>query len=71
MRDPAWKLVRGPAGEGGLHAGEMVRGMEGMWCGIVICGGIGTEGDGNDEFSGVGVCERGCFCVVPGVGWKF
>ena len=27
----------------------------------MICGGIGTEGDGNDEFSGVGVCERGSF----------
>ena len=55
----------------GLHGGEIVWGMEGVWCGIVTCGGIGTGGDGNDEFSGVKICERGCFCAVHGVGWKF
>ena len=41
-----------------------------VWCEIVICGAIGTEGSGNYELSGVGVCTRGCFCVVLGVGWK-
>ena len=39
-----------------------------VWCGIVICGGIGTEGSGNYELSGVGVCTRGYNGVVLGVG---
>ena len=45
--------------------------MERVLCRIVIFGGIGTEGARNDEFSGVGVCTRGYFGAVPGVGWKF
>ena len=51
-----------------LHGGEMVWEMEGAWCGIVTCGGIGTGGDRNDEFSGVGICERGSFLCVAWCG---
>ena len=39
-----------------------------VWCGIIICGGIGTEGSGNYELSGVGVCTRGQDGAVIGVG---
>ena len=55
----------------GLHGGEMVWGMEGVWCGTVTCGSIGTEGDKNSEFSGAGVCTTRSFCAAPGVGRKF
>ena len=48
-----------------------MRGVERAWCGIVICGGIGTEGAGNDEFSGVGVCTRGCFWCGAWYGVEF
>ena len=34
----------------------------------MICGGIGTEGSGNYELSGVGVCTRGQDGAVIGVG---
>ena len=34
----------------------------------MTCGGIVMGGDGNDKFSGRGICLGGCFCAVPGVG---
>ena len=49
----------------------MVWRIEGVWCGIVICGGIGAEGDGNDEFSGGVVWATWLFCAAPSVGRKF
>ena len=48
----------------------MVWGMEGVWCGIVICGGFGTEGDKNNEFSGEGVCTTRSFCAAPILGGR-
>ena len=72
MRGPKWELVRDPAGEGGTAWwGDGVGNGEGLWCGILTCGGIGTREDKNDEFSGKGICLGGFFCAVPGVGWGF
>ena len=39
-----------------------------VWCGIVFCGGIGTEGSGNYELIGEGVCTRGPYGAVIGEG---
>ena len=40
----------------GLHGREMAWGIEGVWCGTVTCGGIGTERDKNSKFYGADVC---------------
>ena len=42
--------------------------MEGVWCGTVTCGGIGTGGDGNDEFLVKGLVRGSLFvrCLVWG-----
>ena len=42
--------------------------MEGVWCGTVTCGGIGTGGDGNEGFLVKGLVRGSLFvrCLVWG-----
>ena len=39
-----------------------------VWCGIIFCGGIGTEGSGNYELIGEGVGSGGPYGAVIGEG---